>query len=88
MFQVTLEHGKVYIVEFSYERENGKTHCFVFHKNDEQKAHGVAKCSSKDQFSKNVGRKIALTNAIKPFRKEARQQFWNAYFQARNGKKE
>lgn len=88
MFQVTLEHGKTYKVEFDYEREKGETHCSVLYENDRQKAHGIAKCSSKDQFNKNTGRKVALTNAIKSFRKEARQQFWEGYFQARNGKKE
>lgn len=89
MFQVILEHGGVRRVEFSYNREKRETYCFIFDENGETMVSpGLAKCSAKDQFNKNIGRKIALTNAINPYDKSVRQQFWEGYFQARNGKKE
>ena len=88
MFQTGLKYGSARKVEFSYEREARKTHCTILDESDNVVSHGVAKCSVKDQFNKNTGRKVALTHALELFGKWERGQVWNAYFQARNGKKD
>ena len=89
MFQVTLKNGVIRKVEFYYcEMGKRETRCRILDESDKLMAWGTAKCSPKDQFNKNVGRKIALTNAISNYDKSIRQQFWEGYFQARNGKKE
>jgi hypothetical protein len=50
-------------------------------------AAGIAVCSPQDQFNKNTGRKLALSRALSDmFSREERQLFWDAYFQARNGR--
>lgn len=43
---------------------------------------GTAQCSKQDQFVKAVGRKIALTRALKDgmFNKEYRTLIWNKYW--------
>jgi len=46
---------------------------------------GVAKCSGRDQFSKNTGRKVSLKRAIKDFKQWERRKFWEAYAEMRNG---
>ena len=63
----------------------GYTHCFIS-KDDKAEFMGVAWCSTQDQFNKATGRKVALTRALKPFDKETRTRFWNAYWEA-GGKK-
>ncbi len=40
---------------------------------------GYAYCSVKDVFSKETGRKVALTRALKEFDKEFRTRAWKAY---------
>lgn len=41
---------------------------------------GQAECSINDQFSRPVGRKIALTRAVAGFPKSERRRVWEAYF--------
>ena len=43
-----------------------------------------AVCSESDNFNKEVGRKLALRRAIRPFPRGSRSQIWRAYHQ-RNG---
>lgn len=51
---------------------------------------GMALCSPKDNFDKNHGRKLALTNFVESqdFTHEERVKIWEAYRDARNGKME
>ncbi len=42
---------------------------------------GTANCSHADIFSKETGRKIALTRAVKPLPKKVRTAIWKAYFE-------
>jgi hypothetical protein len=41
---------------------------------------GVAHCHSHDQFSKYVGRKVALGRALKAFPRPLRKHIWHEYF--------
>lgn len=43
---------------------------------------GLAVCSPMDNFEKDKGRKVALTEALKGRPKEERRAFWEAYFSA------
>jgi hypothetical protein len=64
-----------------------ETHCRVLDDFGDVVAHGYAICSHRDQFNKNTGRKLALSRALSDvFTREERQLFWDAYFQARNGR--
>lgn len=42
--------------------------------------YGAAFCHPNDQFSKRVGRKMALARALAPLPRNLRQQIWDAYF--------
>ena len=42
-------------------------------------------CSLGDNFSKAVGRKIALGRALSGWPRERRTEIWNAYWKATNG---
>jgi hypothetical protein len=42
-------------------------------------ANGYAYCKPKDQFNKDVGRKLSLAKAISKFDKSTRTAFWKAY---------
>lgn len=44
---------------------------------------GFAACSMGDNFNRNLGRKLALTRAVKDLPKEQRRTIWNAYHSAR-----
>ena len=41
---------------------------------------GAAYCNPCDQFSKKVGRKLALGRALQALPRNLRQQIWEAYF--------
>lgn len=58
--------------------EEGKEHALV----------GIAKCSPKDKYCKNTGRKLALADAMSylSLPKEARRAFGVAYDKETNGK--
>ena len=47
---------------------------------------GVAFCNPVDQFSYNIGRKIALARALQSFPRDERAMFWQKYYQVRGGK--
>ena len=92
MFDVVY-NGKDLRVNFSYPNE-GQTYCKILDRNvvalSEDKnatiAFGFAERHPNDQFVKNKGRKIALRNALFSTPREDRDVFWQAYFEARNGK--
>lgn len=46
----------------------------------------TARCSKRDQFNRNTGRKIALARALTSFPRYERRAFWQAYYQARGGR--
>jgi len=52
---------------------------------DDKEYMGMAFCSAEDNFSKNIGRKIALSRALKEagFARKIKEQFWNEYFKVR-----
>ncbi len=41
---------------------------------------GISVCNPKDRFSKAVGRKLAVTSAIRTLAKPLRTKVWEAYF--------
>lgn len=48
--------------------------------------HGVGYCSVQDVFSKEIGRKIALKNALAALSRDTRKAIWRSYFQRTNAK--
>ena len=42
--------------------------------------HGMAFCHPNDNYMKETGSKIALTQALYPFTREQQTLFWTAYF--------
>ena len=72
------------------------THCKIFLAPDDEQgddgrdliATGMASCHPKDQYDKNVGRKIALSRALKMLTDDRvlRKTYWDAYFAKRKGK--
>lgn len=60
---------------------SGYTDCYVFEGEDEVPVIvGRGYCSSKDNFNRSVGRKVALTKALQSFDKTYRAEVWNKYF--------
>jgi len=47
---------------------------------------GHADCSSKDNFNKQTGRKLAFARALKQFDRSERRVFWEKYMGSRDGK--
>jgi hypothetical protein len=47
---------------------------------------GVAKLAKGDNFSKDKGRKVSMTKALKQFSKPSRKTFWEEYFKMRGNK--
>jgi len=70
-------------IKMSAVKTNGGTECYINELFDDgsKKPRTGAKltCYYKDTFSKEVGRKNALAEAIKGFSREERTAFWNAY---------
>jgi len=63
------------------------TYCMMCHqvpgREDAIKMAGVAVCSPSDNFEKEKGRKVALTEALKGYGKRKRKLYWDAYFKAK-----
>lgn len=69
----------------SQELYNMATDCSIMVQ--EAKEHlysGTARCSKKDNFCRETGRKISLARAMKDFNKELRKQIWEAYLGRKN----
>ena len=61
---------------------HGQTTCMIF-KGEELVSYGNAWCSTKDQFSKLVGRKVSLASAMEGiWGKDERVQVWHAYMES------
>src|SRR3990167_4374060 len=96
MIQITLSDTRILTVTFAhptdfYLDEHDKsgeiryTYCEIFELDEAGepilKAEGVAKCAAGDNFQKRVGRKIALTRALKKMdlNKTERSMVWLRY---------
>jgi len=74
-------------IKMSAVKTNGGTECYINELVDDglgnffKKPFAGAnlKCYYKDTFSKEIGRKNALAEAIKGFSRDERTAFWNAY---------
>ncbi len=57
------------------------TECSLYDQDGDVVSVGKALCAKEDHFSRVIGRKIALANALKQanFDKEVRTQIWNFY---------
>lgn len=72
-------------VVFEYERDPAghphSTQCSILDNEDNEIGYGAAWCHPKDQFNKDVGRKMALSQALKAaaFDLETRKMFWDSY---------
>jgi len=65
----------------------GRTDCEIKKVDSPEIRMASAKCSCKDQYNKNIGRKLSLKRAIYHFElKEDRRKFWEAYKDMRGGK--
>ena len=67
----------IYTVKFAHQRP--ETHCII--ETPDEVFKGVSKCSTKDMFCKDTGRKIALKKALNEsdIPKEHRAQIWEEY---------
>lgn len=84
--------GKTYEVRFGYGYneiiEDGKiinkkpvyTACFIIAEDRAITGYGISWCNPSDIFSKFVGRKLALTRAVKELDKDFRKTIWDKYF--------
>ncbi len=84
-YRVWFKHNPNEEVELSEDlHARGVTECFIENENGIGASFGYAFCSSKDNFSRAVGRKVSLTEALKPFSKDWRKAFWEKYFEKMN----
>ena len=81
-------NGQVVFVDFSYDRfagdgrlVGGTTTCLITEKGTRKVLYrGRSECSARDQFCKDVGRKYALSRAVKSMPRNTRKMIWEAYF--------
>lgn len=85
-FHITWRHLK------DLDMHPGQTECIISTIDEKGDRHPIAEadafCSVLDNYSKNKGRKISLTRALKKTNMsvEARRLVWNMYAQMRGGK--
>lgn len=76
-------NGKTYIVKWKHEinnESNSVTHCFIRNTNKEVLSHGQSVCDTRDQYSKQIGRKISLSRALNSYvDRNQRKVFWESY---------
>lgn len=95
MFKVTTKNGQSYKVYFSYEYADTIdvssqhypiiTDCVIERESGELVSIGSAFKSPRDNFSKAVGRKLALGRALSVLPREERKEFWEKYFEKIGG---
>jgi len=83
MFRLATDSGELK-VKFRHIRDDdprsrAQTDCYIF-KDDVIEEVGITFCSLSDNFSRAVGRKIALTRAVKNLPKDLRTKIWHEYF--------
>jgi hypothetical protein len=64
------------IVKFRHENPIG-THCVL--EGGSWKTSGDSRCSPKDHFCRETGRKVSLAKALNPLPKTVRKEVWDAY---------
>ena len=69
---------EIQLLDFMYTGDTTK--CIVLVKKIEIPFEGFAFRYNKDHPRRSIGRKVALTNAIKSFPKEDRNTIWEKYF--------
>ena len=82
-------NGQKFSVRFVHERSGKtcKTLCRILRKGAFEcllVTYGQAVCGKKDQFEKEIGRKISLERALKSQDKPFRTAVWEAYFARKN----
>lgn len=88
MFNVAV-HDIEYKVDFYHVKGcDGamRTRCNIHSPDDSTLDYGETRCSLKDMFDRNKGRKIAMMRALQGFPKADRKPFWDVYFVTRGGK--
>lgn len=64
-------------------RKKSMTECLIVKHIDENlkqaMGNNIAKCSKRDNFCKETGRKVSLARAIEAFDKPVRTEIWKAY---------
>lgn len=83
--------GVNYKIWFKYPVTDGRreTVCLIdIEGSDETYTAGSSVCAKSDQFSKEKGRKIALTRAIGGYGRPFRQAAWNCYLNRATAQKE
>ena len=89
MFRLKTPEGRELKVTFSHLKPKGDeyfyppqakaiTFCYITNGDGIMKI-GHAYCSQSDNFDRKVGRKIALTRAVRGLDKGLRTQIWNTY---------
>jgi|WetSurMetagenome_2_1015567.scaffolds.fasta_scaffold271778_3 hypothetical protein len=83
---IVTDRGSVHL-SFGYttdKKHRTVTHAYVTLFDGVEVLEGVATCSKLDRFSKEVGRKTALSYAIQGLPRELRAQIWTGYFSRLN----
>lgn len=70
---------KEYKVNWHHDVDNQRTQCIVADAKGELIGAGVSKVGPKDQYCRNIGRKVSMTRALQVIAKEDRKTFWDAY---------
>lgn len=67
-------------ISFRHDRDNNQTICEVVDTTTDRLVNtGVAKCSHRDNFCKETGRRVSLGRAVKAFSKSRRAAIWEEY---------
>ncbi len=78
-------NNQTYRIGFGYNRPADKsqqeTIAFIKNMDTDVVITGISRCSKRDNFEKEVGRKLALKRALEssPFNKEERSAIWEVY---------
>lgn len=81
--------GRIYSVKFEHKRGRVLRSCTICTIEPENRnirrsslcfSKEIAVCSKGDNFSKKIGRKIALTRALARYPREVRKVFWAEYW--------
>ena len=90
--RVTID-GQEYRVAWSYYHPSpeasvgvGIVHCNIGCDDGPLSLYGYAVCSRRDRFNRKIGRKVALTRAIKDKPRDFRSQVWAAYLAMQHGR--
>ncbi len=67
-------------VDTEFEGERRCTWAQVIFVDGNMQFNGKSTCHPRDNFSKSIGRKLALTNAMADFDRDLRKAVWQEYF--------